>query len=74
MCRAENMLGFDETKCNVTVEECKYIKPKALIQELEHSTISTTTYQQSSRIKRESLDLSKCKLNLIFLFYYWTFS
>jgi serine/threonine protein kinase len=75
MCRAENMLGFDETKCNVTVEECKYIKPKALIQELEHSTTTTTTsYQQSSRTKRESLDLSKCKLNLILLFYYWTFS
>ena len=64
MCRAENVLGCDETKCNVVVEECKYIKPKALIQELEKysNTSAAASAGSSGRTKRESLDLSsKCK-------------
>lgn len=52
-CRAENELGFDETICNVTVEECKYKKPKALIQELDPNHTSN---------KRESFDLTNSKL------------
>ena len=34
-CRAENALGSDETKCHVTIEECKYKKLKDLLSEQE---------------------------------------
>jgi hypothetical protein len=32
-CRAENSLGFDETECQVNVEEVKIYKPRALVLE-----------------------------------------
>lgn len=32
-CKAENALGSDETSCHLTVEECKYTPPKALLKE-----------------------------------------
>lgn len=56
-CRAENQLGFDETVSHVTVEECKYKKPTALIQELERSN------NRDTNRKRESFDLTNSKCN-----------
>ena len=43
-CRGENALGSDETSCQLTVEECKYTPPKALLKE---QGLSSPTPRQS---------------------------